>query len=51
GVKFLINTDAHQVSQMDNMLYGVAVARRGWVTKEDVVNAWDWKNFAKWFKI
>src|SRR3989338_7394987 len=51
GVRFIIDTDAHQVSQMDNMLYGVAVARRGWTTKEDVVNAWDWTRFAKWFKI
>lgn len=51
GVKFIINTDAHQVSQMDNMRFGVAVARRGWVAKKDVVNSWDWTNFAKWFKL
>ncbi len=51
GVKFIINTDAHEVSQMDNMRFGVAVARRGWTTKKDVVNAWDWTTFAKWFKI
>lgn len=51
GVKFVINTDAHQVGQMDNMRFGVAVARRGWATKENVVNSWDWKKFAKWFNI
>ncbi|MCL4365884.1 DNA polymerase/3'-5' exonuclease PolX, partial [Patescibacteria group bacterium] len=51
GVKFIINTDAHEVSQMDNMRFGVAVARRGWVEKEDVVNCWEWKKFAEWFKI
>ncbi len=50
-VKFVINTDAHAIEQMDNMKYGVAVARRGWVGKEDVVNAWNWTKFAKWFKI
>lgn len=51
GVKFIINTDAHELSQMDNMKFGVAVARRGWTKKEDVVNTWDWTSFAKWFKI
>ncbi|MBI2040312.1 DNA polymerase/3'-5' exonuclease PolX [Candidatus Microgenomates bacterium] len=51
GVKFIINTDAHMVNQMDNMLFGVAVARRGWAEAKDIVNTWDWTDFAKWFKI
>lgn len=51
GVKFVINTDSHEKSQMELMKFGVAVARRGWVTKEDVVNAWDWTKFAKWFNL
>ncbi len=51
GVNFVINTDAHEVSQMENMSYGVAVARQGWVTKHSVVNSWEWKKFAEWFKI
>lgn len=51
GVKFIISTDAHQLSQMDNMKFGVAVARRGWVQKDSVVNTWDWKKFAEWFKM
>lgn len=51
GVKLIVNTDAHQISQMDNMSFGVSVARRGWATKKDIVNTWSWTNFAKWFKI
>ncbi len=51
GVKFVIDTDAHQVEGMDNMLFGVAVARRGWVIRTDVVNAWEWDKFAKWFNL
>ena len=51
GVKFIINTDAHKVSQMDNMKFGVAVGRRGWATKMDIVNAWDWTKLTKWLKI
>lgn len=51
GVKFIIDTDAHMVEQMDNMLFGVSVARRGWVEAKDVVNSWDWKKFSDWFKL
>src|SRR3990167_2178133 len=38
GVKFTIDTDAHKVDHMDFMQYGISVARRGWVTKNDVIN-------------
>jgi len=38
GVKLAINTDAHEVSQLRVMLYGVKVARRGWLEKKDVLN-------------
>ena len=51
GVKFVTNTDAHEVDQMGNMAFGVSVARRGWATKKDVVNSWYWTEFAKWFKL
>lgn len=51
GVKFIIDTDAHEISQMNNMPFGVSVARRGWATKEDIINAWDWTRFSKWFNI
>lgn len=38
GVKFVINTDSHSVKHMEYMKFGVAVARRGWLTKKDVLN-------------
>ena len=38
GVQFAINTDTHAVEHLDYMKYGVAVARRGWLTKKDVFN-------------
>ena len=50
-VKFIINTDAHGIQQMENMKFGVAVARRGWAQAKDVVNTWDWKNLTRWFNI
>ena len=51
GVKFVVNTDAHAVDQMDNMRFGVSVARRGWAESKDVVNSWSWTKFAQWFKL
>ena len=38
GAKLIINTDAHAASQLDLMRYGVFIARRGWLEKEDVIN-------------
>ena len=42
GVTVCINTDAHNVRQLDNMVYGVATARRGWVPPGMVLNALPW---------
>lgn len=38
GVKLSINTDAHDIRRLDEMSYGVAVARRAWLTPDDVIN-------------
>ncbi|MHC1603633.1 MAG: DNA polymerase/3'-5' exonuclease PolX [Candidatus Syntropharchaeales archaeon] len=38
GVKVAISTDAHDISQMELMPFGVATARRGWLEPEDVLN-------------
>jgi DNA polymerase (family 10) len=38
NVKICINTDAHSVEQLDNLAWGLAMARRGWLTKDDVLN-------------
>jgi len=40
GVRFAVNTDSHSTTHLELMRYGVATAQRGWLTKEDVVNAW-----------
>ena len=37
-VRLVISTDSHNSGQFDNMLYGVAVAKRGWLEKRDVLN-------------
>jgi len=40
GVKFAVDTDAHAVTHLDNLRYGIGTAQRGWLTADDVVNAW-----------
>ena len=47
-VKFVINTDAHATYQMDNVFYGVSVARRGWCTPADILNALPYDELYKW---
>ena len=38
GATMVISTDAHRRADLDLMVYGVAVARRGWLGKADVLN-------------
>jgi DNA polymerase (family 10) len=38
GCKFVINPDAHSVEEISLLRYGVDVARRGWLTRDDVIN-------------
>ncbi|WP_018249786.1 DNA polymerase/3'-5' exonuclease PolX [Orenia marismortui] len=45
GAKFIINTDAHKIKQLDNMEFGVGVARKGWLEKEDLVNTLSLSDF------
>ncbi|MCX7796379.1 MAG: DNA polymerase/3'-5' exonuclease PolX [bacterium] len=44
GVRFAINTDAHSPLHLDNSLYGVITARRGWLEPKDVINTYDLDN-------
>ncbi len=40
GVKFAIDTDAHSLTDLDRMPYGIAAAWCGGLTADDVINAW-----------
>jgi len=46
-IKFVISTDAHSVKAMNNVTYGVAMARRGWVQRKEVLNALNTPAFVK----
>ncbi|MBI3665151.1 MAG: DNA polymerase/3'-5' exonuclease PolX [Acidobacteria bacterium] len=41
GIRFVISTDAHHVQHLENMKYGVLMARRGWLGPEDIINTRD----------
>ena len=46
GCKFTISTDAHHPKHLANMRYGVLMARRGWLSAEDVMNTKSRAGFA-----
>jgi DNA polymerase (family 10) len=50
GVKICLNTDAHRISTLANMRYGIANARRAWLTKADIANTRPWGEFKKLLK-
>ncbi len=50
GVKLTIDTDSHEVSQMELMPYGVFQARRGWAKKSDIINCQKSEVVVEWFK-
>ena len=50
GVKISISSDAHRPSDLDNIVYGVATARRGWAEPENVVNTWPLQRLLEWIK-
>ncbi len=38
GIPIVIATDTHVTNQFDYMRYGISIARRGWLEKDDVLN-------------
>ncbi|HSK15353.1 MAG TPA: DNA polymerase/3'-5' exonuclease PolX [Gaiellaceae bacterium] len=50
GVLLVVSTDAHRIHELDNLELGVAQARRGWVTAEQVVNTRTWAQVGKLLK-
>ncbi len=50
GIPISINTDAHSEEDMDVRFYGVAIARRAWLTADDVINTWSTERLLTWLK-
>lgn len=46
-IKFVISVDAHSTGALNNVKYGVGIARRGWVRRRDVLNTLGTRAFQK----
>jgi len=50
GLKLVISTDAHNADQLHFIKLGIGTARRGWVTKNDVINTRSLKEMIRCLK-
>jgi DNA polymerase (family 10) len=50
GVMVVVNTDAHAPVHLDNIRYGVAVARRGWAERANVLNTRSLAGLRRWLR-
>jgi len=50
GCKIAIDCDDHAPTDFDNIRFGIATARRGWLTPELCVNTWTPKKLHNWLK-
>lgn len=50
GLKLVISTDAHNADQLHFIKLGIGTARRGWATKNDVINTRSLKEMIRCLK-
>jgi DNA polymerase (family 10) len=50
GARVVVNSDAHQVEALDYVEFGIAQARRAWLTAEQVANTRTWVQLKKLLK-
>lgn len=50
GIKLCISPDAHATGAIDYVRYGIGIARKGWLTKDDVLNCLSADDFLQWCK-
>ena len=50
GVQIAVNTDAHSVTGLDHLGYGIGIARKGWLRAADIPNALSREAIAAWFQ-
>lgn len=48
GVMFSINPDAHSIDELTYVQWGVAVARKGWLSADRCLNAMELDDFSEW---
>lgn len=50
GVQFIVSPDAHRIGGLDNVRYGVAMARKGGLSSAQILNCRSAKEFMQWQK-
>jgi len=50
GCHLSISTDAHAPEGLNQIHYGITIARRAWVTPDVVINTWPLKKLLNWVK-
>jgi DNA polymerase (family 10) len=50
GVKIAVCPDSHTVKGMEDFRYGVGIARKGWLAREDVINCLDARRIEAFFR-
>ncbi len=48
GAPIAVNTDAHRIADLDNLDLGIGIARKGWLTAADVINARSVDDLRSW---
>ncbi|HRU35758.1 MAG TPA: DNA polymerase/3'-5' exonuclease PolX [Candidatus Paceibacterota bacterium] len=51
GVKLSIDSDSHSINHLNYLKFGIAQARRGWATKNDIINTKPWSEMLKQLKV
>lgn len=50
GVRISINPDAHNISGLSDVTYGIGIARKGWLERKDIVNTYPAKEVLSLFR-
>jgi DNA polymerase (family 10) len=50
SVPIFINPDAHSIDGLQDVRYGVGIARKGWLEPKDVVNTWTVQQVSNYLK-
>jgi DNA polymerase (family 10) len=51
GIKIPVNPDAHTLAGIDDMRYGIGIARKGWLRAADVLNTLDSEAIQTYFHV
>lgn len=50
GVMISINTDTHRLDEFMNIQFGIGIARRAWLQRDNVINAWTKEQIFNWLQ-